>query len=788
MISLPGIELTQEQLQIIDTLGPPPPQLLPPLIDAATSKDHRNQKNDTNNNYSKPKLIRITAAAGTGKTTTLLSIALRAVELGYTEITYLTFTASAARDGEERMRRALQQQREQKEAPITSSSSSVQINACTLHACAHRLLSSSSSLSQTKDRKRTSPPKLWSDNAIRRWISMECKNDAEAFLRPCYDEIASRVYETKRDPASAHKQERYMQKQALEQVQFFIYKSLVHFCQSCWTLEEYKAGTPFNRDYYPIQKFHGHYGKGEKYYGFPMAVYNHRSKMAFYADQAPRLWEIIVEKEMRSFDFDMKRVQLLSCRIPGQILLVDESQDMDACQIHWITHGQTQPTVSLHHPSLSYVYVVGDPAQSIYGFRGARPRYLMELSQNDTLHADLFLTETWRFGSSIANIANLILFAKEHSEQTTRTRDGQYRDWIPYRIRTVNAPNNANPTNHNNNNCRVTHLPLVDMHWRDNQSKNNYNNRTCPSQKVTFIARENVTVMLFTLEALGFTVSDEREDNAASNNNVLDEEVVSNMEVGSVDEFSNVQHDSPDDEDEEEHFARLADYEDSSAIPEFVSSFGSDQYPENLLKVHINGRGNGSGIQLWQKSFKLVECVYALYRLSKTCPQATKVLNARLFPEFASRQVSWTSFLTECSEKELTKYNNIINVVQKFQSQTMNAVQMFRTHVLDRRFSAEEADLIVTTCHSAKGMEWDNVQIANDFVEMRVFREKPGTVHASPTSTLQFAPNNRSRRLNSEWEFAFKNYGDKSIFFMSQAPAQDEQYRFHPGFLTFSKH
>jgi hypothetical protein len=58
----------------------------------------------------------------------------------------------------------------------------------------------------------------------------------------------------------------------------------------------------------------------------------------------------------------------------------------------------------------------------------------MELSSqnNEALHADLFLTETWRFGPSIANIANLILFAKEHSGQTTYTRDGQYRDWIPY--------------------------------------------------------------------------------------------------------------------------------------------------------------------------------------------------------------------------------------------------------------------------------------------------------------------------------------------------------------------
>jgi hypothetical protein len=524
-----------------------------------------------------------------------------AVELGYTEITYLTFTKSAAQDGEERLRRALQQQQQ---APIPASSA-VQIYACTLHACAHRLLTLSS---KTNDTLTSSPQKLWSDKDIRRWISSECKNDVQVFLQPCYDEIASRVHHgNERDSESEKTQRRRsMEIRALEQVEFFIYKSLVHFCQSCWTLEVYKAGTPFNRDYYPIRKFHGHNGNG-KQLGFPTAMYNHPCQMAFYANQAARLWEIIVRDEIRSFDLDMKRVQILQCRIPGQILLVDESQDMDACQIHWIAHVQTQPIL---HPSISYVYVVGDPAQSIYGFRGARPRYWMELSSqnNEALHADLFLTETWRFGPSIANIANLILFAKEHSVQTTYTRDGQYRDWIPYRIRTVENPSQDNPatTTIKNNSCKVTQLPLLDIHMRNNQINDNI---ACPSRKFTFIARENVTVLLFTLQALGFTVSQEEEDNEAHNNNFPDEENALDVDIGSVEKFSYVQgglpEDHNDDDGEEEYLARLLDYEDYLDEPECFLSCSSDPYPKEFPKVHVNGRE-----RLWNQ---------ALAKKSETC-------------------------------------------------------------------------------------------------------------------------------------------------------------------------
>ena len=84
--TLDGVVLTREQQEILATC-PPPLQQLPQSQDG--------------------KLFRITAAAGTGKTTTLLHLALEAIRQGHTEITYMTFTKAAAKDGSRRLDAAI---------------------------------------------------------------------------------------------------------------------------------------------------------------------------------------------------------------------------------------------------------------------------------------------------------------------------------------------------------------------------------------------------------------------------------------------------------------------------------------------------------------------------------------------------------------------------------------------------------------------------------------------------------------------------------------------------------
>jgi flagellar biosynthesis GTPase FlhF len=72
----PTVKLTVEQLAILESC--PPPILIP---------------------AKKGQLIRVTAAAGSGKTTTLIHLALKAYERGHRSITYLTFGCAAAKDG-----------------------------------------------------------------------------------------------------------------------------------------------------------------------------------------------------------------------------------------------------------------------------------------------------------------------------------------------------------------------------------------------------------------------------------------------------------------------------------------------------------------------------------------------------------------------------------------------------------------------------------------------------------------------------------------------------------------
>jgi hypothetical protein len=170
--------------------------------------------------------------------------------------------------------------------------------------------------------------------------------------------------------------------------------------------------------YYSRQKFHVP-GKPTKKepdlksagmkYGFTDKRYLSKDVGNWYADQACHLWEKSVTQGVRSFSFEMKRAQLLELPIPGSILLVDEAQDMDESQVSWVAEHRIR--VGTH------VYVVGDAAQSIYSFRGAKSRYLMEIQPT----IDCSLTASWRFGSEIAAIANTVLFAKHKSIQSRPT-------------------------------------------------------------------------------------------------------------------------------------------------------------------------------------------------------------------------------------------------------------------------------------------------------------------------------------------------------------------------------
>ena len=517
-VSLPGVPaLTQEQVDIL-------------AVCPAPSNDSKDDKLGTTTTTSKfrtrlrkrkGQLTRITAAAGSGKTTTLLALAIRAAQLGHERISYTTFTNAAARDGAVRLSTVL---------ASNPQYSRVQLDARTLHSCAHRLLQQHLCDQEAPSDESKPPPRLWSEKRIKKFIADACHAAIDVYLQPCFAEIHRIVSNRKNNNDNKRIAAReQMEQRAREQVEFFIYKSLVQFCQSNWTLEEYKEGTPFGRDYYPAITFHGLDKRGNHYkqrdykgkeWGFLREQYN-EERVKIYAETAAVLWEMMIQQDIRSFDIEMKRVQLLGLPVGAEILLVDESQDMDACQLDFIARRQVELG--------THVFIVGDAVQSIYGFRGARPKFLLNLRGD----VDRMLTESWRFGPAISNMANFILYAKEHSAQTEYTYRGEPKNWIPYRTR---AGRKDLPS-------KVIRTPLIGE-WR--------------SIKITVIARTNVKLLLEALNVLGFVFSNKEDLDSAE-----DEERSERCEASkSPPSVPVVTQDEVEEEDEEEEDATMVDGED----------------------------------------------------------------------------------------------------------------------------------------------------------------------------------------------------------------------------------
>lgn len=690
------MELTDEQTAILKTCRPP----LPPRIQGWTYR-----KNKTG------QITRVTASAGSGKTTTILQLAAHAVtNCGHQRINYATYTTAAAKDGKARMMQALHnvgQKSGQQAAPM--------VEARTLHSFAYQVLAD-----HRKD-DTSSAPRLWTEKKVKKWIAEVCADEVEEFLVPCYREIGRRG-RSSHDGSISRSQLDQLQgcrERAYEQVLFFIFKSLILFTQSSMEIAKFERDKKvFGRDYYPAIIFHRQ-GKGEDY-GFAPNIYNQPDKICFYSDQAAKCWRHIEkDNDIRTFDFDMKRVQLLKLRIPGSILLVDESQDMDACQIDWVVHQQAEQ----YH---SHVYVVGDPAQAIYGFRGAKPKFLLQLRCDEKK----LLTHTFRFGPAICNIANMILFAKEQSDQTAYNKfDNKPTNWDPYRTQS-GVPDKI---------CVITTDKSILDDWK--------------SGPITLIARKNTTLLLAALPLFGFTFDDDY--------NSDDQNIKGDRRMSQDEGYTNIPTPVTQDEpvvtlsvSDDDYLPVSEHHVDNNVDHNSSSSF--ETLRPDLPRVHLNGKGQTSGRNLWLRTLKQVESAYQLYEVSSKDPDATAFLDPKQFPDFEKRQLSWRSFCDEVEQKELNKYGNVVGVVSKCKDKTIAAMQMFREQVITKNVPAEDADIILTTCHSAKGMEWPRVQLCDDFIDLCKF-EKKNDGGSNPSSPAKNAK--RQKRL-PQWKFGFQAWGD----------------------------
>ena len=313
-------------------------------------------------------IIRVTAAAGTGKSTVLELLAERHRILGHSvhKIGYVTFNKTVAAEISQRFGH---------KAVVS-----------TLHSVAFRMIG--------LDEESMN---LMQETKIDEFIENLLGDNVERFLHP----IPSVAKNEDGAKASACKLARY-----------YIKKTLELFLQSKRSEEEGLNGITFGTVYYPAILWH-------KENNHPISK---DSVMRFYCKCAKVIFNA---PEFKTFDTVMKRAQLSKKNFNYSVLLVDESQDLTECQLDLIV----MQALLYHTP----VFIVGDAVQAIYGFRGAKSKYLLEIDTNypDIEIRDFQLTESFRFDDALGAVPNIILACKENSPQTTGEKQ---RTWIPYRI------------------------------------------------------------------------------------------------------------------------------------------------------------------------------------------------------------------------------------------------------------------------------------------------------------------------------------------------------------------
>lgn len=135
------------------------------------------------------------------------------------------------------------------------------------------------------------------------------------------------------------------------------------------------------------------------------------------------------------------------------------------------------------------------------------------------------------------------------------------------------------------------------------------------------------------------------------------------------------------------------------------------------LRIAINGASQGSGQQRWVRSFELVRQLFQVYKGSVT------ELPADDFPEFAGDEgLTWDALCKAVRERQLGRFTMALSIVNKFKQDTLDVIESFETGVLRAEHSAATADILLSTVHAAKGMEWDTVEVLDDVIELAAFR------------------------------------------------------------------
>jgi hypothetical protein len=89
----------------------------------------------------------------------------------------------------------------------------------------------------------------------------------------------------------------------------------------------------------------------------------------------------------------------------------------------------------------------------------------------------------------------------------------------------------------------------------------------------------------------------------------------------------------------------------------------------------------------------------------------------------------------------------MVCIIETYRDQTLAKCDNFKRALLDS-CRADEADVIVTTTHQAKGMEFHTVRLCDDFADLSVFEKNEATFRVSPDDmNLWYVAVTRARQV-----------------------------------------
>ena len=158
--------LSEQQLEVIELARPPTTSYFSGSVYQSGIFNNDEATQQPQQGY----MLRVTAAAGTGKTTMLLHLAIRCLDLGHTDVAYVTFSRAAASDAKKRIVEMMKLHKQGGEGDC--------VTASTLHSCAMRLVKGGKGA-------------MSNDHALQGIIAKEFSKDIDNYLLPAMRHIIS---------------------------------------------------------------------------------------------------------------------------------------------------------------------------------------------------------------------------------------------------------------------------------------------------------------------------------------------------------------------------------------------------------------------------------------------------------------------------------------------------------------------------------------------------------------------------------------------------------------------